>query len=139
MAALGAAFAAPLNLRGKITRGMLVAAAVLAVAQLGVAQAAGPFDGQWKGGSAGGGGTSGGIRCPPTTATVTIKDGKVAGTYSFSKYTYDIVGTVKPDGSASGKWAAYPFTGTFSGTDFKGTYSSRECGTDREIFLDKQG
>ena len=120
-------------------RRMLIAAAVIAVAQLGTAHAAGPFDGQWKGGSASGGGTSGGHRCPATTATVTIKDGKIAGSYASQQYTFNIVGVVKPDGSASGKWSAYPFSGTFSGTHFKGTYSSKECGTDREIFLDKQG
>lgn len=120
-------------------RGMLIAAAVLAVAQLGVAHAAGPFDGQWKGGSAAGGGTTGGTRCPATTATVTIADGKITGTYSFLKYTLHITGTVKPDGSATGHWSSNPFTGKFSGTHFEGTYSSTECGTDRGIFLDKQG
>ena len=119
-------------------RGMLIAAAVLVVAQLGAAQAVGPFDGQWKGGSPVGGSTSSGRGCPATDASVTIVDGKITGTYSFSKYTYNIVGTVKPDGSTSGKWSVYPFTGTFSGPHFTGVYSSKECGTDRAIVLDKQ-
>ena len=119
-------------------RRLLIAATVIAIAHLGPAQAASPFDGQWKGGSAAGGGTSSGHRCPPTTATVTIKDGKISGSYSSQQYTFNIAGMVKPDGSASGKWSAYGFSGTFSGTHFKGTYSSKECGADREIYLDKQ-
>jgi len=114
-------------------------AAVIALVPLATAEAASPFDGQWKGGSAAGGGTSGGHRCPATTATVTIKDGKITGSYTSLQYTFNIAGAVKPDGSASGKWSAYPFSGTFSGTHFKGAYSSKECGADREIFLDKQG
>jgi hypothetical protein len=117
---------------------MLIAAAMIAIAQLGTAQAAGPFDGTWKGGAAAGGTTSDGHRCPAINASITIADGKIVGTYSFSKYTYNIVGSVKPDGSASGKWATNTFTGTFSGAHFKGKYSSKECGTDREIFFDKQ-
>jgi hypothetical protein len=119
-------------------RRLLIAATVIAIAQLGPAQAASPFDGQWKGGSASGGGTSGGHKCPATTATVTIKDGKITGSYSSQQYTFNIAGFVKPDGTATGKWSAYGFNGTFSGTHFKGTYSSKECGSDREIYLDKQ-
>jgi len=119
-------------------RALLIAASVLLIAQVGTAQAAGPFDGTWKGGSAQGGVTSSGRPCPATTATVTITDGKITGSYTSLQYTFNIGGFVKPDGSASGKWSAYPFSGSFSGTHFKGTYTSKECGAGREIFLDKQ-
>jgi hypothetical protein len=96
----------------------------------------GPFDGKYTGGSPG---TGGRLGCPATTATISIVDGKISGNYSFRTSTYPITGTVAPDGTATGKWAAYPFTGKFAGGHFAGEYTSKECGTGRPIAFDKAG
>jgi hypothetical protein len=113
----------------------IVIAAALAVAlPLGLANAAGPFDGQYTGGASAVGRT-----CPILTGTVSVVDGKLAGKFSESRYTFNMTGTVAPDGTMTGKWAAYPMTGKFTGGHFEGTYVSKECGSERRITLDKAG
>jgi len=99
------------------------------------AYGAGPFDGQYAGGSPG----MGRMGCPATTATVTITDGKITGNYKVSSYTFPITGKVAPDGTVTGKWSAYPLTGKFAGGHFAGEYTSKECGGGRSITLDKTG
>ena len=101
-----------------------------------LAHAAGPFDGNYTGGSPG---TGGRLGCPPTQATVTITDGKIAGKYTSGSYSFSISGTVAPDGTVTGKWSVYPLTGKFTGGHFAGEYTSKECGTGRGIALDKSG
>ncbi len=77
--------------------------------------------------------------CPATDATVSIVNGKITGKYTEQQFTFNITGTVAPDGTVTGKWAAYPFTGKFAGTHFAGSYSSKECKGDRPVTLDKAG
>jgi hypothetical protein len=119
--------------------GRIVFAAAVAVAiPLGLAGAAGPFDGQYTGGSPPTGGR--GASCPQTNGTVSVVDGKLTGKFSESRYTFSMTGTVAPDGTMTGKWAGtYPVTGKFAAGHFEGTYASKECGTERPIKLDKTG
>ncbi len=112
----------------------IVVTTALAIAvPFAVAHAAGPFEGQFKGGSP----AMGRMGCPNTDATVTVADGNLTGKFSEKNFTFNIAGTVSPDGTVAGKWAAYPFTGKFSGTHFSGSYNSKECKGERPITLDK--
>lgn len=115
---------------------ILLAAALAVAIPLGAATAAGPFDGQYTGGSPGTGGRFG---CPATIATISIVDGKIAGKYTSATSTFPISGSVAPDGAVTGKWAGNPFTGKFTGGHFAGEYNSKECGTGRPIAFDKGG
>jgi len=116
----------------------VLAIALAATVGAASALAAGPFDGTWTGGSPKGG-MSGVYPCPATTAKVTITNGKMTGSYSSQQYNFPINATVAPDGTVTGRWSAYPLTGKFSGNHFEGTYSSKECGADRKITLDRTG
>ena len=117
-------------------KAVIIAAALAAAAFAGTAYAAGPFDGQYTGGSPG---TGGRLGCPATTASVSIADSKITGHYQSVGSTFPVSGTVAPDGTVTGKWSVYPITGKFTGTHFAGTYTSKECGTGRPIALDKAG
>ena len=105
------------------------------VALSGAAYAAGPFDGQYTGGSP----AMGRMGCPATNATVTVTGDKLSGKYEISKYSYAITGMVAPDGTVTGKWAAYPFTGKIAGGQLTGSYTSKECGGARPVELNKSG
>lgn len=111
-----------------------IAAALAITVPVVVANAAGPFDGQYTGGS-----PSVGRTCPSSAATVTVANGKMTGEYKMNVYTFHINGTVAPDGTVTGKWSVYPLTGKFTGTHFAGSYDSKECGAQRPITLDKTG
>jgi len=117
-------------------RRIVIAAALAVAVPFALANAAGPFDGNYTGGSPG---TGGRLGCPATIATVTIADGKITGNYKSESYTFPIRGTVAPDGTVTGKWSVYPLTGKFSGGHFAGEYSSKECGSARSVALDKSG
>jgi hypothetical protein len=116
-------------------KALIIAVAVAIAAPIGLAKAAGPFDGKYIGGSPGSGGRTG---CSATIATVTIADGKITGNYTERNYSFPITGTVAADGTVTGKWAAYPITGKLSGGHFASSYTSKECGP-RTIALDKAG
>jgi hypothetical protein len=116
-------------------KAVIVAAAFAVAMPLALASAAGPFDGQYTGGSPG----MGRFGCPASTATVSIVDGKITGKYAASSYSFPISGTVAPDGTVTGKWSVYPLTGKFSGTHFEGSYNSKECKGPRPVSLDKSG
>ncbi len=116
-------------------KSVIFAAAFAAALPLAAANAAGPFDGTYTGGSPAVSRT-----CPTTNGTVTVADGKVSGKFSESRYTFSLTGTVAPDGTMTGKWAgSYPVTGKFTSGHFEGTYASKECGSERRISLDKSG
>ena len=115
----------------------IIITAALAIAMpFAVANAAGPFDGNYAGGSPG---TGGRLGCPATQATVAVKDGKISGNYKSNISSFTISGTVAADGTVTGRWSVYPLTGKFTGGHFAGEYSSKECGTGRPVALDKSG
>jgi hypothetical protein len=114
----------------------IVIAAALAVAlPFGSADAAGPFDGNYSGGEP----AMGRMGCPATQATVSVVDSKITGKFTENQFTFNISGTVAPDGTVTGRWAAYPFTGKFAGGRFSGSVNSKECKGERPITLDKSG
>jgi hypothetical protein len=117
-------------------KSVIFAVAMAAAIPLAAANAAGPFDGNYTGGSPAAGGRNG---CAATIATVSISEGKITGKYTERNYTFNISGTVAPDGSVTGRWSSNPFTGKFSGGHFAGSYSSKECGAQRPIELNKAG
>ena len=112
---------------------ILIAVAFAAAIPLSPASAAGPFDGTYSGGSP----AMGRMGCPATNATITIADGKISGKYEISKYSYPITGRVATDGTVTGKWAAYPFTGKIAGGQLTGSYTSKECGGARPVEMKK--
>jgi hypothetical protein len=117
-------------------KSVIFAAALAAALPLATANSAGPFDGNYTGGSPAAGGRN---ACPATIATVSITDGKMTGKYTERSYTFTVSGTVAPDGTVTGRWSGNPFTGKFSGGHFAGSYSSKECGAQRPIELNKAG
>jgi len=97
--------------------------------------AGGPFDGTWKGESPTTGGKNG---CPSNTISATVTDGKLLGDYQSGNFTFHIRGTIGPDGKlVNGFMANQPLTGTFSGSDFTGSYDSAPCHTVRQVTLHK--
>ena len=121
---------------GESMKNVFFAAAFAAAAILGVAFAAGPFDGQWTGMSPGTGGKSG---CGDKAATISITDGNITGQYTQKSYTFPIAGTVAPDGTAAMSFNKNKLTGKFAGTHFTGSYDSPECGAGRPVTLEKKG
>ena len=116
----------------RIAFGLAVGTMLLA----GLALAAGPFDGTWKG-TVSQVGAGRGVACPEGILTATIADGKMTGTHVSGKYTFQFRGTVQPDGTLAGGMMAnvYPLTGKFAGSDFTGSYQSKECSSPREVKL----
>jgi len=109
--------------------------ALVSLTALAPARAAGPFDGEWSGGSPA---THIGTRtCAPTTATVTVTNGKIKGKYEMVGSSASITGNVAADGSATGHWGGNPFSGKFAGGHFAGSYNSGLCGTERPFSLDR--
>jgi hypothetical protein len=109
--------------------------AVVALFAAGAADAAGPFDGQWSGGSPG---VRVGTRnCPPTDANGTVADGKLSGKFEVGSNSFKFGGPIAADGSVTGKWGDNPLTGKFSGDHFTGTYMSGLCGVERPVSLDR--
>ena len=110
-------------------RGLL--AVLVLAALIGLAQAAGPYDGQWNG-SWGGGSNKGraavgrGCEKPNGTIEMEIANGEVRGS-SKARAQARISGTVAPDGSFSGHLGAAEMTGQFSGTHFQGNFDSPKC------------
>ena len=115
---------------------IVIVAALAAAMPFAVASAAGPFDGQYTGGSPR---VRGATVCPVSSGTVTVVDGKLTGKFTESRFTFTMTGTVAPDGTVTGKFSAYPMKGKFTAGHFEGSYDSKECGTERPITLDKAG
>jgi hypothetical protein len=118
---------------------IIIAAVLAVVLPVGLASAAGPFDGKYTGGAARVNIVRG-AGCPAITATITVADSKMTGSYSDGTHTFPVNAAVAADGTVTGKWSVYPLTGKFAGTHFDGSYTSHECNnTVRGIALDKSG
>jgi hypothetical protein len=86
------------------------------------ALAAGPFDGQWTGGSPGFAKSLSDKCSHSLDITVTVADGVVSGQAVGGVGTYSISGKVGPDGSFTGTLAGAALTGNFSGNTFDGSF-----------------
>jgi hypothetical protein len=101
--------------------------AILAVLlPLGMAFAAGPYDGTWTGPVNGSG-----THCPPGAITMRIADGRITGNIRLSNGTVRLDGTVAADGSATASYnyvsngTSGTVSGKFSGGQFTGTFDSK--------------
>ena len=113
-----------------------IALAVIAVLLTAVAQAAGPFDGNWKGT-----GGADGVGCHDQDFTMTVTNGSVTGVLARQRTsnTYPIEGTVGADGGFAGaivgQSGKLPLRGRFTGNGFTGGYKYKDC--DYHITLQK--
>ena len=109
-------------------RRMFVAIGLATVVQFGMALAAGPFDGSWKGTTSRGPYVGGGT-CPSIDMTLTVVDGKVTGKTLGAAVTGAFSGDVAADGTFKGISSySKPLEGKFSGDTATGTYQTVDCG-----------
>jgi len=103
----------------------LIVAAVaflLLLLQFNNANAAGPYDGEWKGTA-----TSTGSRCKRAAVNFTVEGQVVLGQAKFDSDTSNISGTVT-EGGTMGATIGFQFLrGQFSGDEFEGTFKSADC------------
>ncbi len=98
---------------------------VLVCLESGLARAAGPFDGQWKG-------TGFASKCrTPNAYAIDIVDNKVTGGSKVGIYQFPITGEVAKDGTFTSQAApagGSPLTGKFENDTFKGEQEGATCG-----------
>jgi hypothetical protein len=95
---------------------------LLLVPQLGVACAAGPYDGEWTGSA-----TSTVGRCKPANVTLTVQGRDVTGQARFEVDAPNINGTVHEDGTFGATIGWQALTGKFTADGFEGTFKSGDC------------
>lgn len=109
-------------------RRLLVAIALTGLS-VGIAHAAGPFDGRWKGGWSGTSSTGvEGRGCQSYSGDInmTVANGQVSGE-TTGQFNGTITGTVTNDGKFQGKIGPYDMTGTFSRKGFSGRIAASKC------------
>jgi hypothetical protein len=106
-------------------RFVVAAAFLLVVLLYNGADAAGPYDGEWKGTA-----TSAGGRCRRAAISLTVEGRVVLGQAKFEADTTAINGAVSESG-AMGATIGFQFlTGRFSGEQFEGTFKFANCDWD---------
>src|SRR5690349_18924884 len=95
LAHLGCVNLFPDSTQGGIMKRFVIASALLTALPLGVAEAAGPFDGTYSGGEP----AMGRMGCPATQATVSVVDSKITGKFTENQFSFNISGTVAADGT----------------------------------------
>lgn len=104
----------------------LVVTAFAILLPLGVAFAAGPYEGTWTGQLKGSG-----THCPPGAITLRVADGRIAGNIQLSNGTVRLAGSVAADGSATASYnyvsngTSGTVSGKFSGSQFTGRLDSQ--------------
>ncbi len=112
-------------------RGLLLAAAIgAALLPFAASNAAGAFDGTWRGASSG----SYGFGCSTTTvASLIVRGDQVTGEDVISPGSFmpagrfPIRGSVAADGSVKGDVGDWSLRGRFSGDSFDGDYEFGQC------------
>jgi hypothetical protein len=105
---------------------------LLLLLQFNNADAAGPYDGEWKGTA-----TPTSDRCKPAAVNFTVEGQVVLGQAKFDGDTSNISGTVTESG-AMGATIGFQFLrGQFRGDEFEGTFKSADC--QWEAFLRRTG
>jgi len=89
---------------------------------VGVACAAGPFDGTWTGSA-----TPSAGRCKPAIVTLTVEGATVTGQARFDTEAPNINGTVRDDGVFGATLGWRPLAGKFTEDGFEGTFESAGC------------
>src|SRR5262245_37500963 len=90
------------------------AACTLVLANLGNADAAGPYDGEWSGLAT----ALTDARCKAANVTLTILNNEVFGQAKFELASRSIFGTVRPDGTLGGTIGFQHLTGKFTSDRF---------------------
>jgi len=99
-----------------------VLGAVALVALTGAsALAASPYDGEWKVQT-----SYANSRCPSGNFSATVADGKMTGVYKGVRGSYNLTGTVTPDGSFTGSFGRAPLSGKFAGDHLSTTFAPPE-------------
>jgi hypothetical protein len=98
------------------------AAFLLLLPQFNIADAAGPYDGEWTGTA-----TSTGERCKQAVVKLTVEGQVVLGQARFGRDAPNINGTVDEDGAFGGTIGFQPFRGQFIRDEFEGTFKSFDC------------
>lgn len=109
-------------------RRLLIAVALTGLS-FGLAHAAGPFDGRWKGGWSGTSSTgmeSRGCQSYAGNIDMTVANGQVTGE-TTGQFNGSISGTVTNEGKFKGKVGPYDMTGTFSRRGFSGRIVAAKC------------
>ncbi|HEV2265508.1 MAG TPA: hypothetical protein VGR79_13380 [Stellaceae bacterium] len=102
-----------------------IAASMGLLSAVGIALAAGPFDGTWHGTVEGSSG-----RCPQGAVAMQITDTEIVGRFSIGGAQVPFRGTVTPDGAVTVAYdypahgASGKMTGKISGSDFTGSFNS---------------
>jgi|SRR6185437_9812969 len=108
----------------------LLIAIALAGFGFGVAHAAEPFDGRWRGSWSGTSSTAGaeGRGCTNYSGNIdmTVANGEVTGE-TTGQFSGPISGRVANDGKFTGQIGGYAMTGTFSPKGFKGRITGSKC------------
>jgi hypothetical protein len=106
---------------------VLVVAALL---QVGVASAAGPYDGTWRGGAT----DRNGAGCSTKTTAALVVDGdRIAGDDTVPPASFlptgkfAIAGTIAGDGTVKASVGDWPLSGKFAGDSFEGYYVFGPC------------
>jgi hypothetical protein len=102
-----------------------IGGALVCLATIGIATAAGPFDGQWNAHL-----FYNQAKCTKGDFPVKVADNQVSGEFKGIRGTYSLSGTVAPDGSFKGSLGRAPVTGKFSADMFEGLFPPPEavCG-----------
>ena len=104
-------------------------AIILAALQIGIAHAAGPFDGRWTG-SWSGISTVGPQPYPcqqySGNIDMTISDGRLTGT-TTGQFQGTIEGVVAENGKFTGKMGPYDMSGSFSAKRFNARFTTAKC------------
>jgi hypothetical protein len=98
------------------------AAFLLLLLQFKNADAAGPYDGEWKGTA-----TPTSDRCKRAAVNFTVEDQVVLGQAKFDGDTSNISGTVTESGAMGATIGFQSLRGQFRGDEFEGTFKSADC------------
>jgi hypothetical protein len=112
--------------RKSSTKRLLLVAAIaslLFAAQLGNANAAGPYEGEWRGTAR----ATTEDRCKPAAVTLTIVGEQAIGQAKFELDTRNILGTVRQDGTLGATIGFQHLTGKIGEDRFEGTFRSFDC------------
>ncbi len=101
---------------------ILAIAFSLLLFQLNNADAAGPYDGEWKGAA-----TSTGERCKRAVVNLTVEGKVVLGQVQFSNDSSNISGTVDESGTVGATIGFQPLKGQFTGNEFEATFKILDC------------
>jgi hypothetical protein len=90
--------------------------------QFDYADAAGPYDGEWKGTA-----TSSGERCKRAAVNLTVEGKIVLGQVQFFNDSFNINGTVDESGTVGATIGFQPLKGQFTGNEFEATFKTPDC------------